>query len=137
MTGERKKAIVVLSGGQDSTTTLIKAAAESEVVGTIHFHYGQKHAIETQCAKWWAARYKAPMEIVDIPAFAQIGNSNLLTGGGDVNNSHPSLAHLPSSFVPGRNLVFLTLAAAYAMKMGATEIWTGVCEADEAGLKVA
>ena len=133
----KPKAIVVLSGGQDSCTTLIRASRESEVVGAVHFQYGQKHVVETECAKWWADRYKVPFQVLHIPTFAELGNSNLLSGSGDVNEPHPSLKHLPSSFVPGRNLIFLTFAASYAMRQGATEVWTGVCEADEAGLKVA
>ncbi len=133
MTNPKPKAIVVLSGGQDSATTLIKAASECEVIGAVHFDYGQKHKIETECAKWWASRYNIPLITLSIPTFGQIGDSNLLADGDDVNQNHAHLPHLPSSFVPGRNLAFLTFAAAVAVKLGATEVWTGVCEADEAG----
>ncbi|MGL5079719.1 MAG: 7-cyano-7-deazaguanine synthase [Waterburya sp.] len=130
-----QKSVVVLSGGQDSATTLVVASKESQVVGAVHFNYGQRHSIERECAVYWCSEiYDIPLEVIDIPAFAQIGNSALV-GEGDVADQHPSLKQLPASFVPGRNLVFLTLAAAYAMKVGASQIWTGVCQTDYSGLR--
>ncbi len=130
----KPKSIVVLSGGQDSVTTLYAALRLSEVVGAVHFQYGQKHAVERDFALYHAAKVGVLLEVVDVPAFAQIGDSALLLDGyGDVCQSHPRLSHLPASFVPGRNLIFLTFAAALAMKMNATQIWTGVCQEDYAG----
>lgn len=130
-----QKSVVVLSGGQDSATTLINAIVESNVVGAVHFNYGQRHSIEVECARYWCSEvYNVPLEVIDIPAFSQIGNSALV-GSGDIAAKHPNLAELPASFVPGRNLVFLTLAAAYAMKVGASQVWTGVCQTDYSGLE--
>lgn len=130
----KHNSLIVLSGGQDSVTTLYKAARETNIVGAVHFRYGQKHAIETECAQFHARKLGVELHEIDVPAFAQIGHSALLqNGGGNVNEAHPTLSHLPASFVPGRNLIFLTLAAALAMKLGATQIWTGVCEEDYAG----
>jgi 7-cyano-7-deazaguanine synthase len=129
----RLKSIVVLSGGQDSVTTAYLAAQESEVIGAVHFAYGQKHAIERECAQRAATRLAIELTVIDVPAFTQIGHSALLEGAGSVNEAHPTLKHLPASFVPGRNLIFLTLAAALAMKLGAPRIYTGVCEEDYSG----
>lgn len=126
------KSIVVLSGGQDSTTTLAYAATRSQVVGLIHFDYGQRHAVERQCAEYWASRFGLELCVIPISSLSALGNSALVDGG-DVSAAHPTLAHLPASFVPGRNLVFLTLAAAYAMKQGATQVYTGVCQEDYSG----
>ena len=127
-----KASTVTLSGGQDSTTTLAAAISESNVVGAIHFKYGQRHAIEEQAARYFAERYHIPLEIVNVTAFQELGNSALV-GNGDVSGLHPTLKNLPASFVPGRNLVFMTLASAYAMRVGATQVWTGVCQTDYSG----
>lgn len=129
---KRTRSVVLFSGGQDSTTALLKAMAETEVVGVLHVRYGQRHAIETVCAQAIASRLRVPMLEVHVPAFTQLGDSALV-GAGDVAEPHPRLAHLPASFVPGRNMVLLTLAAAYAMKVGAIQVWTGVCQTDYSG----
>lgn len=126
------KSLIVLSGGQDSATSMAKAATKSTIVGAVHFRYGQKHAIELECAKFWADKYNVPLHIIDVPSLGNVGDS-ALTSNGDTSQPHPLLAHLPASFVPGRNLIFLTLASALAMKLGATQIWTGVCETDYSG----
>lgn len=126
------KSVVVFSGGQDSTTCLLMARRETDVVGALHVRYGQRHAIETECARHIASELGVPMLEVEVPAFAQLGDSALV-GNGAIGTTHPRLCHLPASFVPGRNLVLLTLAAAHAMKLGATQIWTGVCQTDYSG----
>jgi 7-cyano-7-deazaguanine synthase len=126
------KSIIVLSGGQDSATTMAKAATKTSIEAAIHFQYGQKHAVERECAQFWADKYGVPLHVVDVPSLAQVGDS-ALTHNGNTNEPHPQLEHLPSSFVPGRNLVFLKLAAALAMKLDATEVWTGVCQTDYSG----
>jgi 7-cyano-7-deazaguanine synthase len=130
----KNMALVVLSGGMDSVTTLYKALEDSAVIGAVHFHYGQKHDIERECAEYHTKKLGIELYDLSAEAFSQIGDSALLKGGDScVNNAHPTLAHLPASFVPGRNLIFLTYAAALAMKLGATEIWTGVCQTDYSG----
>ncbi len=127
-----KTSIVTLSGGQDSSTTLAQAIKDSQVVGAIFYHYGQRHEVEAQAAAFFAKHYCIPLEVVNVTAFQELGNSGLV-GDGQITGMHPTLKHLPASFVPGRNLVFLTLAAAYAMRMGATQVWTGVCQTDFSG----
>lgn len=127
-----RRAVVALSGGQDSVTTLAQALREAEVVGAIHFDYGQRHRVELEAARFFAEWAGVPLEVVTVPAFRELGHSGLV-GDGDLSGAHPTLRHLPASFVPGRNLVFLTLAAAYAMRAGSREVWTGVCETDYSG----
>lgn len=127
------RSVVVFSGGQDSTTCLLEAKRRSDVVGALHVRYGQRHAIETDCARHLARVLEVPLTEVEVPAFAQLGDSALVDAASAIAERHPRLAHLPASFVPGRNLVLLTLAAALAMKLGATEVWTGVCQTDYAG----
>ena len=129
----KPKSIVVLSGGQDSATCLFKAQRESEVLGAVHFYYGQRHAVEFECAVQLAAIAKISLTRLEVPTLQQVGHSALTNSYEDIAAPHPSLAHLPASFVPGRNLIFLTFAAAYAMKVGATQIWTGVCQTDYSG----
>jgi len=123
--------IVVLSGGQDSATTLAYAAQQSTPYAAVHFEYGQRHAIEKDCAQWWADKYNIPLATLHIPAL-QAGDS-ALTHPGNINATHPTMTHLPASFVPGRNIVFLTLAAAVAMQHNAPTIYTGVCQTDGSG----
>lgn len=133
MQQEKKKSIVVLSGGQDSVTTFYQALQESDVVAAVHFFYGQRHAIERDCAAYHAEKADVPLIELPIEALSLIGNSGLLSTGADINAPHAKRAHLPASFVPGRNLLFLTLAAAQAMKLDAVQVWTGVCQADFSG----
>ncbi len=128
----KPRAIVVLSGGQDSATCLFLAQRECEVVAAIHFQYGQKHEIEGRFAAQIASLANVPLFVSQVPALCDFADSALVTGG-DVSQAHPKLAHLPASFVPGRNLAFLTLAAAFAMKQNATRVYTGVCQEDHAG----
>lgn len=126
------RSIVVLSGGQDSATTLLEARKHTEVVACVHFRYGQRHGIEQECAKWWADKFGIPLHVIDVSALAAIGDSALI-GEGDVRASHARADHLPASFVPGRNLVFLTLASALGFKLGAPLLYTGVCQTDYSG----
>lgn len=130
-----EKAIILLSGGQDSTTAALVARADPnvDVVGCLSIRYGQRHLVEiTQAAKI-AQILGFEIKIIDVPAFEQISHSNLVGLGGNINSQHGTNRDLPSSFVPGRNLVFLTLASAYAYKVGATLVYTGVCQTDYSG----
>lgn len=103
------------------------------IIGAVHFQYGQRHGIEQDCAQWWADHYGIPMHTVPIESLKHVGASALTASSLDVTSPHPHLAHLPATFVPGRNLVFLTLASALAMRLGATDVWTGVNQQDYSG----
>lgn len=128
------KAIVVFSGGQDSTTCLGAAIQEHGAgnVSCISFRYGQKHAIELECAKIIAEKLGVELNVVNVDALGQLVTS-ALTEDGDTTQPHAYKEGLPASFVPNRNAMFLTLAHAYAQEKGATELWTGVCQTDYSG----
>jgi len=135
-TTEKRKVVVVLSGGQDSTTCLALAQQHEEVVGAIHFQYGQQHQAEEFAAVGKIAEhFNVPnIKVVDLSALTAVAQSALtLTAGSDVNRPHHLNQDLPASFVPGRNLIMLTLAAVYAQSLGATGLYTGVCETDYSG----
>ena len=128
------KTLIVLSGGQDSVTCLGFALKEFKDVHAISFNYGQKHACELEAARSICNNHNVPFELVDIPCFTQFNDSALLAcNESDVNELHSHKEGLPASFVPARNALFLTIAHAYAQKIGAEVITTGVCETDYSG----
>jgi len=137
MTAE--SALVVFSGGQDSATCLAWALARHGKVETIGFDYGQRHAVELECRTDvlarlrqqrpdWAAKLGQDT-LLGLDVFRQLGETALTH---DVNIAMTDCG-LPSTFVPGRNLIFLTLAAAQAYRRGIRRIITGVCETDFSG----
>ena len=124
-------AVVVFSGGQDSTTCLGWALKQYKHVEAITFLYGQKHAIEDKQAHQICRRLSVPRTVVSIPLDEVVESA--LTSNGDVNKKHKHHRHLPASFVPNRNAVFLTLAHGFAQRIGAEYLVTGVCETDYSG----
>ncbi|TIN77504.1 7-cyano-7-deazaguanine synthase QueC [Mesorhizobium sp.] len=136
---EESKAIVLFSGGQDSTTCLAWALERFAHVETIGFDYGQRHrvelevrpqvlgAIRNQFPRW--ERKLGEDRVVDLSVFGQISDTALTR---DVEIA--MLANgLPNTFVPGRNLLFMIFAAAFAYRRGAQHLVTGVCETDYSG----
>lgn len=134
-----ESALVLFSGGQDSTTCLAWALDRFERVETIGFAYGQRHAVELACRldviaairaafPRWAARL-ADDHMVDVPTLGAISETSL-TRAAEFRMQEDGL---PNSFVPGRNLVFLTFAAAVAYRRDIRHIVTGVCETDYSG----
>ena len=124
--------VVVLSGGQDSVTCLGVALEAFDEVHAIGFSYGQKHETELTQAKLICERHGVPFEVHSIPSLSALNDSALI-GEGDVNEAHHRNASLPASFVPNRNALFLTISHAYAQKVGAPVIMTGVCQTDYSG----
>lgn len=125
-----KKSLVLLSGGQDSTTCLAWALKKFTKVYAIAFDYGQLHKIELKSAKKIAKLKKIPLKIYKTDIFKQFTKSAL------TEKNLPIKIHkkkLPSTFVPGRNHVFLSIAAIYAKQLGITDIVTGVCQTDYSG----
>jgi len=137
--------MVVLSGGQDSTTCLGWALAEYEQVSAVSFYYGQKHEIELAAAKQVVEHFKTqtgrdiPFEIVSIGSTAFAGTSPLTNSKEQLElyNNHDEMEEIigdrvEKTFVPMRNAVFLMLAANRAVCAGAAHLVTGVCQADNA-----
>lgn len=128
------KALVVLSGGQDSTTCLYWAINEfgRENVRCISFDYGQRHVIELDAANKVAEIAAVAHEVLPINTFAALGG-NALTDDIEIVSQVDENTHLPNTFVPGRNLIFLTFAAAYAYTRGIEHLVTGVAQTDYSG----
>ncbi len=127
------EALVVLSGGQDSTTCLYWALDRFGVdaVDSITFDYGQRHGIELECAHRVAGFAGVPNRVFPIDTFEALGGNALTDAGIHVNEDGD--AGLPNTFVPGRNIVFLTFAAAYAWQRKIGHIVTGVAQTDYSG----
>ncbi len=127
------EALVVLSGGQDSTTCLYWALDRFGVdaVDTITFDYGQRHGIELECAHRVSGFAGVPNRVFPIDTFEALGGNALTDAGIHVNEDGD--AGLPNTFVPGRNIVFLTFAAAYAWQRKIGHIVTGVAQTDYSG----
>ncbi|MFO7658492.1 MAG: 7-cyano-7-deazaguanine synthase QueC [Bacteroidales bacterium] len=130
-----QKAFVLLSGGQDSFVCLIWALANFNTIEAVTIHYGQSHAVETDYAKKIAAYYGVKQCLFSIEGFMKsIADSSLFDSTGH-HLEHKIHEHLPASFVPNRNGLFLTIAAnqAFRQKMKHIHIVTGVCETDFSG----
>ena len=128
------KALVVLSGGQDSTTCLYWAldVFGHGNVSALTFDYGQRHRIELDCAADVAAAAGVDHEVLPIDTFAAMGG-NALTDDIDVDNEVDADTGLPNTFVPGRNVIFLSFAAAWAWQRDIAHVVTGVAQTDYSG----
>lgn len=125
------KAIVVFSGGQDSTTCLFWAMEKFAEVEAVTFNYNQRHKAEIDCAKNIATELRVKHHILDMSLLNQL-TPNALTRN-DIEVKAGENGSLPNTFVPGRNLLFLSFAGVLASQVGARHIITGVCETDFSG----
>jgi len=134
-----KTALVLFSGGQDSTTCLALALSKYERVETVAFDYGQRHIVELEARlnvlreikqkfPHWASKLGED-HLLDLAVLGQVSDTSLTR---DVAFKMES-SGLPNTFVPGRNLLFLTLAAALAYRRDLQVLVTGVCETDFSG----
>ncbi len=126
-----EKAVVVFSGGQDSTTCLFWALKTFKEVEAVTFNYNQRHAAEIDCAKEIANDLGVKHHILDMSLLNQLA-PNALTRD-DIEVKAGEDGELPSTFVPGRNLLFISFAGVLANQIGAKHIITGVCETDFSG----
>jgi len=135
MQDEEQKALVVLSGGQDSTTCLYWAIDRYGVaaVDTVTFDYGQRHRIELDCAARVAEFAGVSNTCLPIDTLTALGGDSLTDPDIGVQNDVDADTSLPNTFVPGRNLIFLTYAAAFAYRRGIQNIVTGVAQTDYSG----
>jgi 7-cyano-7-deazaguanine synthase len=127
---KNEKAVVVFSGGQDSTTCLFWGLDHFAEVETVTFNYNQRHSLEIDCAASIAKELGVKHTVLDMSLLNQLA-PNALTRG-DIEIEHKE-GELPSTFVDGRNLLFLSFAAVLAKQVGARHIITGVCETDFSG----
>ncbi|MEA0564123.1 7-cyano-7-deazaguanine synthase QueC [Lysinibacillus irui] len=128
---KKEKAIVVFSGGQDSTTCLFWAKERFKEIEAVTFDYGQRHLLEIECAKVITEELGVKHHILDMSLLNQLA-PNALTRQ-DIEVKDGENGELPSTFVPGRNLLFLSFAGILASQVGAKHIVTGVCETDFSG----
>lgn len=128
-------ALVVLSGGQDSTTCLFWAIDRfgRDAVSSITFDYGQRHRVELGCATRVADYAGVSNVCLPIDTFSALGGDALTDSGIDVTSDTNASTGLPNTFVPGRNLIFLTFAAAYAYQRNIGHLVTGVAQTDYSG----
>lgn len=128
-----EKALVVMSGGQDSVTCLGVALSECHSVSAVSFIYGQKHVAEVAIAKSICDRHGVEHRAIDLTNAFSHSQSALLQHTESLNDSHPLNDELPASFVPVRNATFLTVAFGLAQAISASAIYTGVCQTDYSG----
>ncbi|WP_230407156.1 7-cyano-7-deazaguanine synthase QueC [Pontibacter cellulosilyticus] len=124
-------ALVLFSGGQDSTTCLFWAKEQFKNVEALGFKYGQKHEVELKQAQLIAEKAQVPFKVIDISGMLQ--GSALTEHDKDMSAPHELNEELPASFVPGRNAVFLTIAISHAFTRNITDIVGGMCQADFSG----
>lgn len=127
------KAVVLFSGGQDSTTCLFWAMERFDKVYPLIIGYQQRHAIEIAQAKIIAAFASTPYHVLDTKLGTHFAANALTDTSLDVDEKAGSPTDLPNTFVPGRNLFFLTLAGMYAYQVEAGSIVLGVNQTDYAG----
>jgi 7-cyano-7-deazaguanine synthase len=124
-------ALVLFSGGQDSTTCLFWAKRFFERVEGVAFRYGQRHDVELKQAALIAGRADVPLSVLSLEGL--LGNSALLQKDLDVNRPHTDDPSLPASFVPGRNMLFFAAAGSHAFNRGISDFVGGMCQTDYSG----
>lgn len=128
----RDAALVVFSGGQDSTTCLFWAKKNFKQVYALSFVYGQKHQNEVEVAREIAADAGVPLEVMDVSFIGKLGKNSLTDTTIRMDEVQPE-GGVPNTFVPGRNLFFLSIAAVYASEKGINHLVTGVSQTDFSG----
>ncbi|MBR2192991.1 MAG: 7-cyano-7-deazaguanine synthase QueC [Bacteroidaceae bacterium] len=127
------KALVVLSGGQDSTTCLYWAKKHFEEVYAISFIYGQKHELEVELARRITSKAGVPFEVKNLSFICELSTGCSLTDNSIPMDSDKPADSVPNTFVPGRNMFFLSIAAVYAREHDIMNIVTGVSQTDFSG----
>lgn len=128
----REEAVVVFSGGQDSTTCLFWAKKKYKKVIALSFDYNQKHKLELDCAKNICREQQVEHHILDMNLLNQLAPNSLTRTDIKVDKDAPKEG-VPNSFVDGRNMLFLTFAAVFAKQRDINTIITGVSQSDFSG----
>ncbi|MCY1390825.1 7-cyano-7-deazaguanine synthase [compost metagenome] len=128
------KAVIVFSGGQDSTTCLVHALSIYDEVHCITFDYGQRHRAEIEVALQLSQELGVTAhKVLDASLLNELAISSLTRDNIPVPSASSCAQGVPNTFVPGRNILFLTLASIYAYQVQAKTLITGVCETDFSG----
>ena len=128
----KDEAVVVFSGGQDSTTCLAWALNRYKKVYAVSFDYGQRHKKELECAAEIAAQLEVEHVVLDLKELNRLAPNSLTRDDIKVDKEAPEEG-TPNSFVEGRNMLFLTYAAIFAKTHGVTDVITGVSQSDFSG----
>jgi len=128
----KEEVLVVFSGGQDSTTCLFWAKKHFKKVYALSFLYGQKHQNEVELARRITEDAGVEFKVMDVSFIGHLG-ANSLTDTSIVMDQEKPVDSYPNTFVPGRNLFFLSIAAVYAREKGINHIVTGVSQTDFSG----
>ena len=128
----KEEAVVVFSGGQDSTTCLFWAKKKYKNVIAVSFDYGQRHNLELECAKNICKKYNVEHYILDLNLLNQLAPNSLTRVDIEVDKEAKKDT-IPNSFVDGRNLLFLSFVAIFAKQKGINNIITGVSQSDFSG----
>lgn len=128
----KNDALVVFSGGQDSTTCLFWAKKHFRKVYAVSFIYGQKHVKEVELARAIAEKADVELKVMDVSFIGSLGRNSLTDPSMAMDREQPD-GGFPNTFVPGRNLFFLSIAAVCARELGVNHIVTGVSQTDFSG----
>lgn len=128
-----KRAVVLLSGGLDSSVAIHLAKSEGFEVYALSFDYGQKHNKELECAKATALKVGAAAHNIVTLQLNLWGGSSLTDSAMEVEDGDITRTDIPMTYVPARNMVFLSVAASFAEAIGAQDIFIGVSEVDYSG----
>ena len=128
----KEKAVVIFSGGQDSTTCLFWAKKRFQKVIAVSFDYNQKHKLELECAQNICQQHDCEHHTLDLNLLNQLAANSLTRNTIEVERDSPQVG-LPNTFVDGRNMLFLTLGAIFAKQRGINHIITGVSQSDYSG----
>ncbi|MCM1202943.1 MAG: 7-cyano-7-deazaguanine synthase QueC [Bacteroidales bacterium] len=131
-TRNKDTALVVFSGGQDSTTCLFWALERYREVVAVSFDYGQRHRAELECAKEITEELDVEWQVLDMELLNQLAPNSLTRKEITVDEDAPEEG-APNSVVDGRNMLFLTFAAVFAKQRGITDLITGVSQSDFSG----
>lgn len=131
-TMNKETALVVYSGGQDSTTCLFWALKHFKKVEALTFVYGQKHVKEVEVAKEIASNAGVEWHVMDVSFIGKLGRNSLTDSSIQMDQDKP-VDGPPNTFVPGRNLFFLSIAAVFARERGINHLVTGVSQTDFSG----
>ena len=127
-----ESALVLFSGGQDSTTCLFWAKRHFKKVYALSFLYGQKHQKEVDIARGIAEKADVEFHLMDASFISKLGSNSLTDSSIEMDQEKPADS-FPNTFVPGRNLFFLSIAAVFAREKGVRHLVTGVSQTDFSG----
>lgn len=127
-----ESAVVLFSGGQDSTTCLFWAKRHFKKVYALSFLYGQKHQKEVDIARNIAENADVEFHLMDASFISKLGSNSLTDSSIEMDQEKPADS-FPNTFVPGRNLFFLSIAAVFAREKGVRHLVTGVSQTDFSG----